>query len=111
MGTKLKRRVGQRLDRLPPLPAGEGRGEGERGATGENAPPCFHGSGVLSLKIEDAVESVSTRFRDGFATELAAPSPHSPANFIPNLIHSGIVTKPTAEVLITTRRAVAGSPP
>jgi hypothetical protein len=44
------RRVVQRGPVAPPLPAGEGRGEGERGPV-ENGPLHFHGSGVLSLLL------------------------------------------------------------
>ena len=35
---------------------------------------------------------------------------HNPTNFIPNLIHSGIVTSETTAVPSTARMAVAGSP-
>jgi len=35
---------------------------------------------------------------------------HNPTNFIPNRIHSGMVARPTTDVPMTTRMAVAGSP-
>jgi hypothetical protein len=37
--------------------------------------------------------------------------PHQPRNVIPARIQSGMVTRLTTEVAITTRRAVAVSPP
>jgi hypothetical protein len=43
------RRIIQRWQAATPLPAGEGRGGGERGPV-ENGPICFHGSGDVRLK-------------------------------------------------------------
>ena len=64
----------------------------------------------ISPRQQNAI-SPSHFLRAALPAPRATPHYSNPANFNPNRIHNGMVTSPTAEVPMTTRMAVGGSPP